>query len=66
MRGSTPLGRRHPFPLDAYNAGDASGLLMFGTALKGAFPHCRGTDHLQPVMILSEELAICTSPYQRF
>ena len=54
------------FPLDAHNAGDASGLLTFGTALKGAFPRCRGTDHLQPVMILSEELATCTYPSQRF
>jgi hypothetical protein len=34
--------------------------------LKGAFQFCLGSDHFQPVMVLSLEHAPLTSPYQRF
>lgn len=34
--------------------------------LKGAFRFCLGSDHFQPVMVLSLEHAPRTSPYQRF
>ena len=66
MRGSTPLGRCWPSRLMPITLAMRPAYLHFGTALKGAFPHYRGTDHLQPMMILSEELAMCTYPFLRF
>ena len=67
MRGSTPLERQIAFPLQApVTLAMRPPYLTFGTALKGAIPQLQSTDHLQPMMTLSEEHVTCTYPYQRF
>ena len=54
------------FPLKAHNAGDATGLLRFRLSSQRRISIYSGTDHSQPVMILSEVHVKGSYPYQRF
>lgn len=44
----------------------ARSAFIFSLALRGAFLFCIGSDHFQPMMILSLEHTPHTSPLQRF